>query len=423
MVGGQRVDRFPAANRPRFIGVPEGTSAMDNLAAGNPTSQLIVETIESVGELSRAGVAQRLGLPISTVNAHVRTLLRRQALGERDQGSSGRKGRTSSLLYSTADPAVVAVLSLQHGTGIAQGPVQPALVDVNGSIICSALADPTDRPIAAGLRLLGHGLAAHPAAARGLVCAVLSVPLPLQSTNPGHQQVARQMSVIPPLAGILGPAPHMDLAAGLGVPALLRNDADLGALGEARWGAGRGDCDLVYLKLINGLGMGIVRGGQLLTGDVTPGEIAHIRVPGGTDRCPCGSVGCLWTIWAGRHGLAGMLSSTGVACSDFEDVRAAAAGSDQTVLTALRAIGEQIGRALAVSFFVFQPTRMVLEAGLGAAFAPLARGIGTALAGAQPSWAVHRFGIVPGELAGRAEVLGAVCAARDFLAELQAARQ
>ena len=93
-----------------------------------------------------------------------------------------------------------------------------------------------------------------------------------------------------------------------------------------------------------------------------------------------------------------------------------AARGDSNVLIQLSAIGEQIGQALAVSFFVFQPTRMVLESDLGAAFSPLARGIGTALAGAQPAWAAHPIEIVPGELAGRAEVLGAVSAARDFLA-------
>ena len=389
---------------------------MDNFAAGNPTSQLICETIESAGELSRAAVAQRLGLPISTINAHVRTLLRRKLLGERDPGTSGRKGRTSLLLSSTADPAIIAVLALQHGRGPAHGPIHPALVDVNGSVIYSTDADPADRPIEAGLRLLEQGLAANPAAARGLLCAVLSVPLPLQSTNTARQDAGRQLSVVPPLADVLGAAPHSELAAYLGVPALLRNDADLGALGEARWGAGRGDGGLVYLKLINGLGMGIVRDDQLLTGDVTPGEIAHIRVPGNTRRCVCGSVGCLWTSWSGRHGLAGMLSSTGLACADFADVQAAAARGDSNVLIQLSAIGEQIGQALAVSFFVFQPTRMVLESDLGAAFSPLARGIGTALAGAQPAWAAHPIEIVPGELAGRAEVLGAVSAARDFLA-------
>src|SRR5215211_797776 len=56
----------------------------------------------------------------------------------------------------------------------------------------------------------------------------------------------------------------------------LGNDANLGALAESTWGAGRGACGLVYLKLATGIGAGIVIDGRLFEGaGGTAGEIGR----------------------------------------------------------------------------------------------------------------------------------------------------
>ena len=51
----------------------------------------------------------------------------------------------------------------------------------------------------------------------------------------------------------------------LGVPVLLKNDAQEAAWGEYRYGAGQGR-DLVYLTISTGMGGGIIANGQLLNG-------------------------------------------------------------------------------------------------------------------------------------------------------------
>ena len=48
------------------------------------------------------------------------------------------------------------------------------------------------------------------------------------------------------------------ISAGLGAPARLDNDANLGALAEHRWGAGRGVGSMVYLTLSTGIGGGVI---------------------------------------------------------------------------------------------------------------------------------------------------------------------
>ncbi len=53
------------------------------------------------------------------------------------------------------------------------------------------------------------------------------------------------------------------------------NDADLAAVGEAKFGAGRSERDVVYVTISTGIGAGIVVGGVLVRGALSGGEIGH----------------------------------------------------------------------------------------------------------------------------------------------------
>jgi len=85
------------------------------------------------------------------------------------------------------------------------------------------------------------------------------------------------------------------LEASLGVPVILDNDANAGALGEARFGAGRGHLPLFYMTLSTGIGGGVVlEDGSVYRGaDSWAGEIGHIIIRPGGPECLCGSRGCL----------------------------------------------------------------------------------------------------------------------------------
>jgi glucokinase len=81
---------------------------------------------------------------------------------------------------------------------------------------------------------------------------------------------------------------------GESVPVVMDNDANVGALGEAWFGAGRGANPLFYLTISTGIGGGILIDGRVLRGaDSWAGELGHANVrPDGPD-CLCGSNGCL----------------------------------------------------------------------------------------------------------------------------------
>jgi glucokinase len=65
------------------------------------------------------------------------------------------------------------------------------------------------------------------------------------------------------------------LEAALGVPVALANDADVAAVGEAHFGAGRGHTDVVYVTISTGVGAGILVGGQILLPRFSGGEVGH----------------------------------------------------------------------------------------------------------------------------------------------------
>jgi glucokinase len=80
----------------------------------------------------------------------------------------------------------------------------------------------------------------------------------------------------------------------LGVPVALGNDANVAALGEHRFGAGRGVDHLVLITLGTGVGGGVITGGRLLEGAVgAAGEIGHMVVAANGAMCGCGRRGCL----------------------------------------------------------------------------------------------------------------------------------
>jgi glucokinase len=91
-----------------------------------------------------------------------------------------------------------------------------------------------------------------------------------------------------------------------GVPVVVENDANAGALGE--WdAAGRPDEPVAYITVRVGVGAGIVSHGEILAGaHRLAGELGHFVVDPDGELCACGKHGCVETLTSGpaiaRHG-------------------------------------------------------------------------------------------------------------------------
>jgi glucokinase-like ROK family protein len=86
-----------------------------------------------------------------------------------------------------------------------------------------------------------------------------------------------------------------------GHPITLNNDAELGALGEWAYGAGRFEDNLLYIKVGYGIGAGLLLNGQIYSGATgSAGEIGHITILEDGPMCTCGNRGCLEALAGGR---------------------------------------------------------------------------------------------------------------------------
>jgi glucokinase len=86
----------------------------------------------------------------------------------------------------------------------------------------------------------------------------------------------------------------------LGIPAIADNDANAGALGEARYGAGKGCSPLFYMTLSTGIGGGIYADGTIWRGaDSYAGEIGHLTIRPDGPECLCGAYGCFERMCSG----------------------------------------------------------------------------------------------------------------------------
>jgi fructokinase len=168
---------------------------------------------------------------------------------------------------------------------------------------------------------------------------------------------------------LIGKAFDRDLEAALMRPVRLANDANCFTISEATDGAGAG-FDVVFGVILGtGVGGGLARGGQVLTGaNAIAGEWGHNPLPWPTDAerpgpdCYCGKAGCIETFLSGP-GLVRDYAGTILAPDAATIVRCAAEG-EEPALAALERYFDRLARALATVINIADPDMIVLGGGL-----------------------------------------------------------
>jgi glucokinase len=179
-----------------------------------------------------------------------------------------------------------------------------------------------------------------------------------------------------------------------GVPALMDNDANVGALGEGYHGAGRGHSPFFYMTLSTGIGGGILIDGKPLRGpDSYAGEIGHINiVPDGPD-CLCGNRGCFERMCCGLWLQRDYGRPALELLQDPEFVRS------YVVLLA---------RGLKAAIMILNPSRIVIGGGIAKAgdalFIPLREELSRQLT----SWSQARLDVQPAALVDDSVLYGAM---------------
>src|SRR4051794_25004273 len=194
----------------------------------------------------------------------------------------------------------------------------------------------------------------------------------------------------------------------LGRPVEVENDANLGALGEWMWGAGRGADHMAYVKAATGIGAGfIVAGAPYVGAGGTAGELGHTVVEPGGPICRCGNRGCLGTL----AGAPAVLSSLRDVHGDeltLHDAVGFALKGDTGCARAIVDAGSAIGTAVATLCNLFNPEKVVVGGDLGAAGELLLGPLRESLRRGAIRSAADDVEVLQGALGDRAEVLGAL---------------
>lgn len=213
----------------------------------------------------------------------------------------------------------------------------------------------------------------------------------------------------------------------IGSPVFFDNDTNLCALGEHRFGAGRGCRNMCYVTLSTGFGLGIILNNQLYIGNTgTAGEIGHAVAVAGGGECSCGKRGCLMA-YTSAVGISRMAYEAIASGKETvlrksmppdngrfrgEDVAEAAKNGDAVALSILTTAGRYFGIGLSLIVQIINPELIILGGGLtragpalmDAAMASLKENVQTQIADSAK--------IVPWQLGEDLGVLGA--AARVF---------
>lgn len=154
------------------------------------------------------------------------------------------------------------------------------------------------------------------------------------------------------------------------VHSFIGNDVRGMALAEHYFGASQDCQDSILVSVHRGTGAGIIINGNVFLGsNRNVGEIGHIQIDPLGEQCQCGNFGCLETIAANPAIIKRVrqLVSQGYESSlaelshiTIKDVCSHANAGDELARQSLIRIGNQLGKAVAITINLFNPQKVVI---------------------------------------------------------------
>ncbi len=213
----------------------------------------------------------------------------------------------------------------------------------------------------------------------------------------------------------------------LGLPAIIDNDANVGALGEFTFGAGKNSRHVIYYTISTGIGGGIIINGEIYRGgNGYAGELGHVPILRDGPKCDCGNRGCLEALCSGtaigrrataavkkhpRKGIAIARTANPITAKTLFDT---ARSGDPYAKALVNEICTDLGQGLAMAVNAFAPDVIVIGGGVSNAgrvlFEPLRRETRRFL---MPVHHPH-LKIAPAKLKSRSVLLGAVALTKQL---------
>jgi predicted NBD/HSP70 family sugar kinase len=329
--------------RPYRVGVT-GTTGVHALVR-RAHEERVLSILRECGGLSRAQIAARAGLSRTTLSEITGNLLARGAIVvvTTDAGLRAGSGRPAELL--ALDPC----------SGQFMG------VDVGHTRVRVAVAD-------AAHEIIAQGHAAYPAVtgwAQRLAAAFTLIDRIGRDSGVTFQAL-QGIGV-----GVAGPHPAAGVRAHVlaafaerfAAPVIVDNNTRFAALAEAIAG-GTDARDLLYVRLSDGIGGGLVVGGRLVAGGRgVAGEFGHVSVDKSGGVCRCGKRGCLETVASVPAALRAC-TDRGLAVRTLGDLASALAEGDGVAAAVVADVAAAVGRVLADAALVLNPEQIVIGGSL-----------------------------------------------------------
>ena len=249
----------------------------------------------------------------------------------------------------------------------------------------------------------------------------IAVPGPVNSTTGTLEKAPN----VPELSGL--PISKL-MEDSFHVPVLLGNDANMAALGEWKFGAGRGHHHMIYLTISTGIGSGVIIEDKLFLGaHGFAAELGHTMALPDGPICGCGVRGHLETVASGTaiaKWVSEQISNGSVSSIQYDPnndelisgavIAEAARNGDELALQAFKRAGTYLGRAIADFLHVFNPTIIVLGGGVSQSYELFSTDLYAALKAhlMAPNY-LDELEIVIAELGDDVGLMGALALARE----------
>jgi predicted NBD/HSP70 family sugar kinase len=364
----------------------------------------VLGTLRERGRISQADIARITGLSRTTVHTLVSELKDSGVLHEVEAGVPDSRGGRPAVLLMLQDSSLAVV-----GIDFGHSHVGVAVADIGHNVLAERRCDLDVSHNAAealdtATRMVDEVLAEAKVERRSVIGAGIGIPGPVDRA----QGAVGSATILPGWIGLrIGNA----MQDRLGMPVEIENDANLGALAELTWGAGRECSNFAYVKVATGIGAGLVIGGRLLRGaSGTAGEIGHTTLDEAGALCYCGNRGCLETVASGPAiiGLVGLVNGEVPTLSQIVDL---AAAGEVRCHRAIADAGHEIGVAIAGLCNLINPERVVVGGLLSRTGEVLLHPMRESIRRHAVQAAAEKLEVVPAVFVERAELLGSLALA------------
>ncbi len=370
------------------------------------TREDVFAIIRSSRGMTRPAIARVTGLSSSTVGHAVGRLLAEGRIVEGTLSATGRgtgSGRRAAILTAVPGTALVGAIDFGHQH------FRVAIGDEAGHVIgeLDVRLNVDDSP-AAGLDAACAGI--EQLCDRHGVSALAGVAMGVPGDVERATGIIRTTTILSNWSGM---SPAREVEERLGVPAIVDNDASLGAIGERHQGAGISHDDFLYVKASHGIGAGMVLAGEPYRGGSGfAGAIGHTHIEGRPELCRCGSRGCLEAVVSVPSVMEQIFHTHPQLDEHQVDL---ATLTDSVSTRVLNESGRVLGEALANLLNLLNPTALIIGGELGSSGPAFVGGVRSSVKRFAQMPLASACVVLPAALGTRAELVGALVLAGSLV--------